>query len=249
LYQSFFFSNFQASRSLNTMAESIKIAIIGDFNFTYNAHHATNLALEHSERFLEIDVNYYWIRLSEAVNMRPQAYNMYDGVWIAPGPFTNEFFLAGIISNILYQKVPTLLTGESYKVLIELLVKQNNINPNGEKLISDNLVSGNQFEPVQIAPQSNEMQKLYATHSNIELTSARYSLYPQLISALNKDVLIAEAYDQFEEPEIVRLINHPYTIATMFCPQISSTREMPHPLVNSFIRACMQELKSSATQV
>jgi CTP synthase (UTP-ammonia lyase) len=231
------------------MAENIKIAIIGDFNFTYNAHHATNLALEHSERFLEVDVNYYWIRLSEAVNMRPQAYHTYDGVWIAPGPFTNEFFLAGIISNILHAKVPTLLTGESFKVFVELLVKQNNLNPNDEKLISDNLVSGTQFEPVQISPHSSEMQKLYATHSTIELTSSRYSLYPQLITALNKDVLIAEAYNQFEEPEIMRLINHPYAIATMFCPQISSTRDMPHPLVNSFIRSCMSELKSVETSL
>ncbi len=31
---------------------SLKIAIIGDFNFAFNTHHATNMALNHAENFL-----------------------------------------------------------------------------------------------------------------------------------------------------------------------------------------------------
>ena len=43
------------------MSNSIKIAIIGDYNFTYNSHQATNLSLDHASRFLDIEINYYWI--------------------------------------------------------------------------------------------------------------------------------------------------------------------------------------------
>ena len=47
------------------MGQSIKIAIVGDYNFTYNSHHATNLAIDHSAHFLEIEASYYWIKLNE----------------------------------------------------------------------------------------------------------------------------------------------------------------------------------------
>ena len=43
------------------MSDALKIAIIGDYNFTFNAHHATNLSLDHSSEFLEFEINYYWI--------------------------------------------------------------------------------------------------------------------------------------------------------------------------------------------
>ena len=49
------------------MSDALKIAIIGDYNFTFNAHHATNLSLDHSSEFLEYEVNYYWIKISEAL--------------------------------------------------------------------------------------------------------------------------------------------------------------------------------------
>ena len=49
------------------MSEVLKIAIIGDYNFTYNSHHATNLSLDHASDFLEIEVNYYWIKINEAI--------------------------------------------------------------------------------------------------------------------------------------------------------------------------------------
>jgi hypothetical protein len=35
------------------MSESLKIAVLGDYNFTYNSHQATNLAIDHASRFLD----------------------------------------------------------------------------------------------------------------------------------------------------------------------------------------------------
>ena len=91
------------------MSQSLKIAIIGDYNFTYNYHHATNLAIDHSAQFLDIDVNYYWVKLSEVVGFRPQQFQQYDGIWIAPGPIQNQFFLHGIMKEIIGKNIPTLI--------------------------------------------------------------------------------------------------------------------------------------------
>ena len=96
------------------MSECLKIAVIGDFNFTYNSHHATNMALEHSERYLEVELSYYWIRPSEAVNMRPHTFSVYDGILIAPGPYFNEFFLSGVLGQVINLNTPEWLIAISF---------------------------------------------------------------------------------------------------------------------------------------
>lgn len=221
------------------MGQSLKIAIVGDYNFTYNSHHATNLAIDHASGFLDVDINYYWVKLNEVVGFRPQQFNQYDGFWIAPGPIRNEFFLHGILKEIMSKPIPTLITGDGYRTFVEALINMYQLNRQNEKLISDNLVEGQQFEKIIVAPHSNAFIQLYENHSNVELTSSRYSLYPNLIRELQNDITDIEAYNQFEEPEVISLKSHPFFVGCGFCPQISSTREIPHPIIYTFMKACL----------
>ncbi len=227
------------------MSLSLKIAIIGDYNFTYNSHQATNLALDHSARFLDVELSYYWIKINEAAQNKIQLFDQYDGIWIAPGPFKNAFFLNGILDTILQLDIPVFLTGESFRTLIEVLINRNQLNPNGEKLISDNLVDGQQFERLTVVPHSKELLQIYQNHNNIELTSSRYSMYPQLISQLENKFIDIEAFNQFEEPEVISLKSHAFFLACGCCPQISSTREIAHPLIYTFMKACLAFSKNS----
>lgn len=219
--------------------QQVKIGIIGDFNFTYNTHHATNLALDHAGRFLELELSYYWIKLNEALTMKNTQFDAYDGVWVAPGPYMNQFYLNGVMELLLRRPLPVFITGEGFKALMDVLIQHNNLNANGEKLISDNLVEGNHFERLSIEPHSPSIVQLYAMRNPEELTSTRYSMYPQLIDALTESSIDVEAYNQFEEPEIVSMKQHDFFVACGFCPQISSTRELPHPLVYTFVKACL----------
>src|SRR5690606_18545682 len=221
------------------MAPSLKIAIVGDYNFTYYSHQATNLAIDHASLFLEVDINYYWIRLSEFVTYKNSKLDQFDGVWIAPGPFSNLFFLHGIIKSLTLQQIPVLVTGESFKSFIEVLISKLQLSDGTEKLISDNLVDGNTFEKIHIIPVSDTFKSLLENHTTFELTSSRYSIYPQVIQELMEKCIDVEAYNQYEDPEIVSLKNHPFFVACGYCPQISSTRELPHPLVYTFIKLCM----------
>lgn len=223
------------------MSHTVKIAIIGDYNFTYNAHHATNLALDHASYFLDVEVSYYWIKLNEASQLTPHQLKEYDGIWISPGPYKNEFFIGGIIEFLVQQNIPVFITGEAYKVLLEVLVARNNLNTKGEKLISDNLIEGKMFEQVQIVPNSKALIHLYTNHSELELTAARYSLYPKLLNYLIDEFITIEAYNHVEEVEIFSLKNKDFFLACGFCPQISSTREIPHPIIYTFIKAAIEQ--------
>jgi CTP synthase (UTP-ammonia lyase) len=57
-----------------------------------------------------------------------------------------------------------------------------------------------------------------------------------LLEQLVGQFIDVEAVNQFEDPEIISLRKHPFFLATSFCPQISSTRDLPHPLVYTFIK-------------
>jgi CTP synthase (UTP-ammonia lyase) len=219
------------------MSGSLKIAIIGDYNFTYNSHHATNLSLDHASDFLELEINYYWIKVNEAIQHKPIYFDQFDGIWIAPGPYQNPFYLNGIFKILIDPKTPILITGEAFKMFIEFLIALNQLNPFSEKLISENLVAGNSFERVTINPLTKTFEKLYDNFSTIELTSSRFSLYPQLIEQLKSKFIDIEATNQFDDPEIISLIDHDFFVACAFCPQISSTRDIPHPVVYTFLKA------------
>lgn len=222
------------------MTECLKIAIIGDFNFTYNAHHATNLALDHSESLLDLEVNVYWLRIHEAATFKPNQFNSYDAILVAPGPFENVFFLSGVLDAIIQLEIPVLITGDAFKAFVEVLISQNNINGYSEKLISDNLAPEDNFEKVEVYPVSPVFKRMYNDGVRIELTSARFSLYPQLLNYLKDQVIDVEALNQFEDAEIISLKNHPFCVASMSLPQICSTREMPHPLISSFLNLAAQ---------
>lgn len=217
------------------MTEALKIAIIGDFNFTYNAHHATNMAIEHSAKLLDIEVNYYWIRIHEAAGFKEPKFKSFDGIWLAPGPFENGFFLNGVLKMILDSQTPVLITGRGFKTFLEVIIKMYNLNPNHEKVISDNLSSDNQFEKVEVKPLSKTLNKLYMDMSRIELTNSRYSIYPHILDVLEQEVIDIEGLNQFDEPEVISLKSRRFCVASMSLPQICSTREMPHPLISAFL--------------
>ena len=223
------------------MSDTLKIAIIGDYNFTYNAHHATNLSLDHSSDFLELEPNYYWIKISDALKHKAAYFDQYDGIWIAPGPIQNPFYLTGIFKKLIQNKIPVLITGEGFKLFLEYLITFHQLTSYQEKLISENLVAGNSFERLTIYPKSKAFKKLYENFSNIELTSSRYSIYPQLTEQLKGNFIDIEATNQFDDLEIISLKNHMFFISCAFCPQVSSTRDIPHPIIYTFLKMAVQK--------
>lgn len=227
------------------MSEALKIAIIGDYNFTFNAHHATNLSLDHSSEFLEVELNYYWIKISEALKHKEGYFNQYDGIWVAPGPIENPFYLNGIFKKISNKNIPVLITGEGFKIFLEHLITQNQLLSQQEKLISENLISGSSFERITIEPRSKTFHQLYENFNNVELSSSRYSLYPQLVEQLELGLVDIEAVNHFEDPEIISLRKSDFFVSCAFCPQISSTRDIPHPIIYTFLKMCNKTKKSN----
>ena len=229
--------------------QRLKIGIIGDYNFSFNAHHATNLSLEHSASFLELEINYYWIRVHEIAQSKIGYFDRYDAFWVAPGPYLNPFFLNGIFSRLTAIKKPVLITGEGFKSFLEFLVLKHDFNPGGEKLISDNLVSGRYFENIHIVPQSPSFKKLYSHFSTQELTAFRYSLYPNLLLDLMQQHIDVEAINSHEDLEAFSLKSHDFFLVTSYYPQVTSTRDLPHPIIYTFLKSIQHYSNSDQVRV
>ena len=47
------------------MEKTIKIAVIGNYNFAYHSHNATNKSIQHVEKVLDQPINFYWLNEQE----------------------------------------------------------------------------------------------------------------------------------------------------------------------------------------
>lgn len=226
----------------------LRIAIIGDYNFAYHSHNATNQALQHAEKVLDQPINYYWLNERECTEQMTNFYESYDGIIIAPGPYQHPFYIDSIISTLMDKDVPVLGTGECFKILAQAYFSKQGYDLNTEKIISDNLVDGNQFTGISLDKFSAEFSKLYLNRGVAEYSSSRYSILPQYSELLTKHFEIG-ARNQYFDPEILKLKEHNFFLFTMFCPQIISTADLPHPIFTYFVKSVRRilDIKESAS--
>ena len=225
----------------------LRIAIIGDYNFAYNSHNATNKALQHAEKVLDQSINYYWLNERECIEDLQHFYDSYDGIIIAPGPYQQPFYFTAIIQLLLEKDVPVLGTGECFKILVQTYFSGLGYDLNREKIISDNLVDGNQFTGINLDRFSPEFGKLYLNRGASEYSSSRYSILPQYSELLTQRFEIG-ARNQYFDPEILKLKEHNFFLFTMFCPQIISSSDLPHPIFTYFVNSIRRilDIKESA---
>ena len=79
------------SEYLLLMENAIRIIIIGDYNFAYHSHNATNKALQHVEKMLDQQIDFFWFSEHEFCEFDDETVQGFDGVLIAPGPFQKPF--------------------------------------------------------------------------------------------------------------------------------------------------------------
>lgn len=219
------------------MERPLKIALLGDFNYTYNAHHATNFSIDHAAAFLEVDCNYYWMSFDDYIQNKTDKSNYFDAYWITPGPYRNEENLNKSIELLLTSKKPILITGIAFSNLIRVLAMQYNVGDG--KIVSENLISKAVFEKVNLTLKTPQLRKLYEHRSKDELTDIRFSLYPSVMEKLSSSIVDLEASNQYDAPEIISLKERKFFVATQCYPQISSTKDIPHPIVYTFLKAIL----------
>jgi CTP synthase (UTP-ammonia lyase) len=87
-----------------------------------------------------------------------------------------------------------------------------------------------------LIPESNSA-KAYGRDEASEQFHCSFGLNPAFRDKIFKGLLQVAGLDENGEVRIVEIVDHPFFIATLFLPQLSSTPSEPHPLVISFLEA------------
>ena len=67
------------------MTQTVRIAIVGDFNPEYHTHHATNAALDHAAAAIGLRMDSKWVATGCAERDAGKIFRNYDGLFIASG--------------------------------------------------------------------------------------------------------------------------------------------------------------------
>ena len=241
------------------MPDSIRIAILGDFDPASPTLPSIDKSLEHAAAKLKILVEPHWIAtpsLLEPATLK--SLETFDGIWAAPGSPYKSF--DGMLKGIEFARRrdwPFLGTCGGFQyALIEcarnvLGIKDADSAENNSG--SKNIII---YPVVCAVPNRNKnAPKLSGAIPEIRLRPGSY-----LHSFYKKDAITEEFFCNFEVnpdyewaameagfPVVARGANneiraiesptHRFYVATLFQPQLSSKPGKPHPLVLAFLQA------------
>jgi CTP synthase (UTP-ammonia lyase) len=111
-------------------------------------------------------------------------------------------------------------------------------SPDGATLIISRLecIIAGQARKVKLISGTNSA-KAYGKYETIEHFRCSFGLNPYYRDAIIKEPLKIAGVDENEEVRIIEISDHPFFVATLFLPQLSSRPSEPHPLVVAYLLA------------
>jgi CTP synthase (UTP-ammonia lyase) len=233
----------------------MKLAIIGDFNPLSKTHEATNKAIRHSAKYLDIELTAEWIPTDNIANNRDKIFNDYNGFWIAPGgPYKSMDGVLEVIQFARVNHIPAFGTcGGFQQMAIEFArnilhitdAQHAEYDPNASKLLIKPLSCSlaGQTLNIIITDHDSITRRVFNTGSVTEKYYCNFGLDPEYQSQVDQAGFKVVGVDEAHEARILELTGHPFFIATLFVPQDNSTFETPHKLVTEFISKINQSYR------
>jgi CTP synthase (UTP-ammonia lyase) len=240
------------------VTDAVRIGILGDFNPEFRSHHATNDALQHAARKLQLKVESTWVPTPTLTESDAAAIlDPFDALLASPGSPYNSF--DGMLKGIEFGRVhdrPFLGTCGGFQyAMIECarnVLGIRDATTAEEDPKAKNIV----IYPVACAVPNRDPKapKLSGVVPQIHLRPGSY-----LASFYGKESVEEEFFCNFELnpefewmameagfPVVARGSNeecraiespaHLFFVATLFQPQLSSREDNPHPLIMAFVQ-------------
>lgn len=228
------------------MNSKICIGIIGDYDGR-PSHIATEEALKHAGKKIEIDIEFKWLP-SVMFDSVKHELQYFDGLWCAPGsPYKS---MNGVINAIKFAResdCPFIGTcGGFQHAVIEFgrnvlhisALEDTNFNPYEPNdyiiALSCSLVGETRHI---ILEQNSRLHNVYGSAEIVEKYNCSFELNKNFQTLLNKSGFKVIGVDENEEARIMTIENNTFFIASLFQPQLSSTFDKPHPLVIEYLNS------------
>lgn len=228
------------------MDSIIKIGIVGDYDGR-PSHIATEEAIKHSAKKLGLEVTSTWLSTASFDNSA-QELQTYHGIWCAPGsPFISMNGALNAIQFAREHNYPFLGTcGGFQHAVIEFgrnvlhipALEALDFNPYDENeyitALSCSLVG--QTRRITL-DQSSILNHIYPSTEITEKYNCSFGLNKSFQKLLNENGFHVIGVDEMGDTRIMTLSSNTFFIASLFQPQLSSTYETPHPLINEYLKA------------
>ena len=222
-----------------------RIALVGDRSEHVLAHGRIPVALEHSGSA----VSGTWVATSEVSG--PQDLAGFDGVWLVPGsPYASRDGALAAVTAARTTGVPFLGTcGGFQHALLEIARSvgglfvdhaEQVVDAGAEALIVPLSCSLVGAEATVVVRPVTAAAHLLGAGPRVERFFCSYGLDDRFRAALEAAGLVFSADDEEGSARMVELPGHPFFLASLFQPELSSDETWVHPLIRAFAAAAVE---------
>jgi CTP synthase (UTP-ammonia lyase) len=227
-----------------------RIAVLGDFNPAYSTHHALNESIKQCNNFLQTDIQCDWIG-TKIFNPDVVFNRMYSGLWVASGsPYQD---MENVISAIHYSRINNIPTFGNCAGFQHMLIEfarnvcglinadHEETNPLSEDLVITKL-SCSLVEAEEYLTIIDTGSKLFNIIKEIHFKGkyfCNYGVNRKYINVFTSYGCRFTAISGEGDIRAFELNNHPFFLGTLFQPALTSTREIPNPVLIEFFKQCM----------
>lgn len=230
---------------LSAVKNTLRIALVGDYNPDVLAHQAIPLAIDDAAAVLDITADYDWLATTELTS--PEDLVGYDAIWLVPAsPYINAqaAFIAARYAR--ENSVPFLGTcGGFQHALIEYArnalgwqdAAHAETDTEGRMVIAPLTCSlVEQSDTIELRANTL-IAKAYGLEEIEEGYHCNYGVSPEFAQELEKGDMRVTGWDAQGEIRAVELVTHPFFIATLFQHERAALAGRPAPLVHALLRA------------
>jgi CTP synthase (UTP-ammonia lyase) len=234
------------------MDQRVVLGIVGDYDDTFVPHVRTNEALEHAARALELGLDASWIPTTQCETDAARRLAGCDGVWISPGsPYRSMRGALEAIRVCRLGGIPLLATcGGCQHVIIEYArsvlgyadADHAEHDPYASTLFVTPLSCSLAGKTMAVTLEAGSpVAAVYGRREIEEQYYCNFGLNPAYEGTVHDGGLRIVGRDADAEPRIFTLPAHPFFVATLFVPSLTSSPARPHPLIVAFLRAAARD--------
>jgi CTP synthase (UTP-ammonia lyase) len=223
-----------------------RLALVGDRSSSVQAHQRIPGLVEATTTSDGPAIEVYWLHSTDIAT--PDDVAGFDGVWVIPGsPYENTDGVLAAIKAARTGGIPFLGTcGGFQHLLLEFAhdvcgltaVDNAERDPGAAELLIVPLECSllGEEATVLIEPGTAAAAVMGAGPAT-ERYFCRYGLNPDYLDILQRHGLVFSGRDNSGEVRVAELPGHPFCLASLFQPELSSDRTWVHPLIVAFTAA------------
>ncbi|WBM69102.1 CTP synthase [Buttiauxella sp. WJP83] len=229
------------------LKETLRVALVGDYNSTVIAHQAIPLALDNAAEYVDVTVDYDWLPTPEVTS--PEDLVGYDAIWCVPAsPYQNEDGALLAIRYARENQIPFLGTcGGFQHAIIEYARNVLDWHDAGHAETSRDgrLVIGplscslvEKSDAIELKAGSL-IAEAYGRSQIEEGYHCNYGIADFFTAHLASSQLQPTGWDNHGEIRVVELRGHPFFVGTLFQHERNALKDKPAPLVEAFLKAAL----------